>query len=78
MSSRLPAPVGFIKPEIPTLAPDPPSGEGWIHEIKHDGYRTLIVIDDSQAVPSLATAMTGQRPIGGWWRPAPSWPAKRP
>jgi len=25
--------------------PEPPSGEGWIHEIKHDGYRTLIVID---------------------------------
>jgi hypothetical protein len=23
---------------------EPPSGEGWIHEIKHDGY-TLIVID---------------------------------
>ena len=30
---------------IPTLVPEPPSGEGWIHEIKHDGYRTLIVID---------------------------------
>jgi ATP-dependent DNA ligase len=39
------APLGFIKPEIPTLVPEPPSGEGWIHEIKHDGYRTLIVID---------------------------------
>ena len=25
--------------------PEPPSGEGWIHEIKHDGYRTLIVIE---------------------------------
>jgi DNA ligase D-like protein (predicted ligase) len=25
--------------------PEPPSGQGWIHEIKHDGYRTLIVID---------------------------------
>jgi DNA ligase D-like protein (predicted ligase) len=38
------SPVGFIRPEIPTLVPEPPSGEGWIHEIKHDGYRTLIVI----------------------------------
>ena len=23
----------------------PPSGDGWIHEIKHDGYRTLLVLD---------------------------------
>jgi len=39
------SPLGFIKPETPTLVPEPPSGEGWIHEIKHDGHRTLIVID---------------------------------
>src|SRR5262245_26792874 len=37
--------LGFIKPELPTLVPEPPTGEGWIHEIKYDGYRTLIVID---------------------------------
>ena len=36
---------GFIKPELPTLVPEPPTGEGWIHEIKYDGYRTLIAID---------------------------------
>jgi ATP-dependent DNA ligase len=32
--------------------PDPragtPTGEGWIHEIKYDGYRTLIVIDQGK------------------------------
>jgi DNA ligase D-like protein (predicted ligase) len=39
------SPLGFMKPEIPTLVPEPPSGEGWIHEIKHDGYRTLVIID---------------------------------
>jgi hypothetical protein len=22
--------LGFIKPEIPTLAPEPPTGDGWI------------------------------------------------
>ncbi len=38
-------PLGFIKLEIPTPVPEPPTGEGWIHEIKYDGYRTLIVID---------------------------------
>src|SRR5262245_40212848 len=40
--------LGFIKPELPTLVPEPPTGEGWIHEIKYNGYRTLIVIDRGQ------------------------------
>ena len=43
-----PETLGFIKPELPTLVPEPPAGEGWIHEIKYDGYRTLIVIDRGQ------------------------------
>jgi bifunctional non-homologous end joining protein LigD len=47
MSHSATAPLGFIKPEIPTLVPEPPSGGGWIHEIKHDGYRTLVVIDQA-------------------------------
>ena len=33
---------GFIEPCIPTLAKAPPAGEGWLHEIKHDGYRVII------------------------------------
>src|SRR5436190_1870646 len=45
MPRSAPAHLGFIRPEIPTLVPKPPSAEGWMHEIKHDGYRTLIVID---------------------------------
>jgi len=40
--------LGFIKPELPTLVAEPPTGEGWIHEIKYDGYRTLIAIDRGQ------------------------------
>jgi ATP-dependent DNA ligase len=40
--------LAFIKPELPTLVPEPPTGEGWIHEIKHDGYHTLLVIDRGQ------------------------------
>jgi len=27
--------------------PEPPSGEGWIHEIKHDGYRLMVRRDVS-------------------------------
>jgi bifunctional non-homologous end joining protein LigD len=30
---------GFIEPCSPTLRKVPPSGEGWLHEIKYDGYR---------------------------------------
>ncbi len=31
--------AAFIEPCLPTVAIAPPSGAGWIHEIKHDGYR---------------------------------------
>jgi len=48
MPSSAPSSLGFVKPEILTLVPEPPSGDGWIHEIKHDGYRTLIVIDNDR------------------------------
>jgi ATP-dependent DNA ligase len=34
-----PAPSGFIEPCLPSTAAKPPSGIGWIHEIKHNGYR---------------------------------------
>jgi hypothetical protein len=38
-SSALPA--GFIAPCLPSSAPQPPSGEVWLHEIKHDGFRVI-------------------------------------
>ena len=34
-------PVGFIRPCEPTLVDQPPAGDGWLHEIKHDGFRVL-------------------------------------
>jgi ATP-dependent DNA ligase len=40
---------GFIEPCIPSRAPMPPAGPGWVHEIKHDGYR-LILRRDGDAV----------------------------
>jgi bifunctional non-homologous end joining protein LigD len=33
---------GYIPPCIPTRAPKPPAGPGWVHEIKHDGYRLQV------------------------------------
>jgi bifunctional non-homologous end joining protein LigD len=43
-SSRLrsrPIPIGFIHPCLPVSSRLSPAGKGWIHEIKHDGYRLL-------------------------------------
>lgn len=34
---------------LPSLALEPPKGNGWIHEIKHDGYRTILVIEGGAA-----------------------------
>jgi bifunctional non-homologous end joining protein LigD len=36
------APVGFIRPCQPVLATEVPTGEGWIHELKWDGYRIIV------------------------------------
>jgi hypothetical protein len=47
-------PPGFIGPSLPCPADRPPSGFGWIHEIKHHGFRMMV---RSTLVPSglLAT-----------------------
>src|SRR5689334_24309028 len=45
MSSLTPPPLGFSRPEIPTLVPEPASGKGWVHETKYEGFRRLIAID---------------------------------
>ena len=34
-------PTGFIEPCLPSTDDRPPPGAGWIHEIKHDGFRLL-------------------------------------
>jgi len=36
-----PRPNGFIQPCLPSPAPNPPAGDGWVHEIKLDGLRCL-------------------------------------
>jgi ATP-dependent DNA ligase len=37
----LPQPAIFIEPCVPRPAKQPPAGRGWIHEIKHDGFRIM-------------------------------------
>jgi ATP-dependent DNA ligase len=36
------APYAFIPPCLPSRADRPPSGPGWVHEIKHDGFRMMV------------------------------------
>jgi ATP dependent DNA ligase domain len=36
-------PAGFVAPCLPSPADRPPSGPGWVHEIKHDGFRMLVL-----------------------------------
>lgn len=42
---RNPSTSGFIEPCQPSPCPAPPSGDGWLHEIKHDGYRMMVARD---------------------------------
>jgi hypothetical protein len=37
------APAAFIHPCQPIVAKQPPSGPGWAHELKHDGYRLQMI-----------------------------------
>jgi hypothetical protein len=32
-------PPKWIKPQLTRLADEAPAGDGWLHEIKYDGYR---------------------------------------
>jgi hypothetical protein len=42
-------PAGFIQPCLPTSTKRPPSGKGWLHEIKHDGFRVIARKDGKRA-----------------------------
>jgi len=47
------APPAFEQPQLATLVDEVPTGNGWIHEYKYDGYRLLLAIGDG-----VATAWT--------------------
>ena len=49
-----PAPsLGFVHPCCPTPRKDPPTGDGWLHEIKHDGYRAQAHLTDGARIFTL-------------------------
>src|SRR3974377_583450 len=71
-------PAGFIWPCLPISAPQAPSGEGWLHEIKHDGFRVIARKDDKRVklysrpgndltdrFPLIVEALAGLRPRSG-------------
>jgi bifunctional non-homologous end joining protein LigD len=39
----------FVAPELCTLVDRPPNSEGWCHEIKFDGYRVQLRVEDGDA-----------------------------
>ena len=39
----------WIKPQLTRLVAEAPAGEGWLHEIKYDGYRMHARIDAGKA-----------------------------
>jgi bifunctional non-homologous end joining protein LigD len=39
----------FIEPQLPSLVDRPPEGKHWVHEIKHDGYRSLVLVECGKA-----------------------------
>ena len=41
-------PAPFIPPCRPTVVTTPSSGPGWVHELKHDGYRLQIPVRDGR------------------------------
>src|SRR5262249_45014113 len=71
---RAPLPKS-VQPQLATLAHRAPEGDGWLHELKHDGYRILARVERGRAqlfsrnardwtekFPMVATAL-GRLPV---------------
>ena len=39
----------FVEPQLTKLVEQPPSGAGWVHEVKFDGYRLQLRVEDGKA-----------------------------
>ena len=57
--------LGIIEPCLPSPAKAPPSGPGWLHEIKHDGFRILARRDIAgvQLITRAANDFSGRFPF---------------
>ena len=46
---RVTSRLRFIEPQLASLVDQPPEGKHWIHEIKHDGYRSQVLVERGEA-----------------------------
>ena len=46
---KVAAVLDFVAPQLCTPVDRPPNGEGWCHEIKFDGYRVQLRVEDGEA-----------------------------
>src|ERR1700738_3519122 len=58
--------LGIIEPCLPSPAKVPPSGPGWLHEIKHDGFRASPLILGSRRRFTVALKTVRLARIRGW------------
>ena len=56
-------PAAFIHPCQPTVAKQPPNGPGWVHELKHDGYRLQIHVRDGRVRLYTMNGNDGRKPL---------------
>ncbi len=49
-SKKVAAMPDFVPPQLCASVDRPPNGEGWCHEIKFDGYRVQLRVEDGEAV----------------------------
>jgi ATP-dependent DNA ligase len=60
LRTRAPA-AGHVEPCLPSPAVKPPSGPGWIHEIKHEGHRMMAragMVPATPRFPAIAEALS--------------------
>src|SRR5690348_15468377 len=61
-----PAPMpGFVAPCDPTLRDSPPPGDGWLYEIKADGYRAQLHLGAGEVTIYSRTGVNWTKPFAG-------------
>jgi SH3-like domain-containing protein len=60
----------FVAPLMPPLVKKPPGGKGWVHEVKFDGYRSQMIIDDDGT--RIYTRKGMKRPAAQVGKPRPT------
>src|SRR5262249_48561125 len=67
---------GTLEPELATLVKDVPAGEGWLHEIKFDGYRAIARFDGGSVTFASRNGKDWTGPFGSLAAEVARLPAK--